>query len=66
MVECAVKVAKGIPVFVGAMSSLTSWEGACSERRARTTRSAIQGIAKQTVRIIVGAYDGESVLIWSK
>jgi len=64
-VASAISHASDVWLFYGVMSSLPPDSGLDPEGDA-ITRDAMEMLAQRTEKIVVGAYDGESYLIWSK
>ena len=64
-IETTIEEAMSIPIFVGA---LTSWPGECSGALTTgkcLTADSLSQLALRAEQIIIGAYDGESYLIWA-
>jgi len=64
-VASAIGHASDVWLFYGVMSSLPADNGLDPEGGA-ITRDAMEMLAQRTEKTVVGAYDGESYLIWSK
>ena len=52
-------------ILLGAMTSMPQ-VGRFPRRRGNVSRGELRSLAENTKKIIVGAYDGESYLIWSR
>ena len=59
-----IKLAKSIPAFIGVLS--TWQEGPLDTSRSVLSLGHLQSIANNARKLIIGAYDGEGYLIWSR
>lgn len=65
-IQQTVREAGSIPIFIGAM---TSWHAECPKvlsQHVSLTPSCLSGLAQLAQGVIVGAYDGESYVLWEK
>jgi len=65
-IETTIEEATSIPIFIGA---LTSWQREPLELlppRIQLTEDSLSQLALQAKHIVIGAYDGESYLIWTE
>lgn len=67
-VEKAIRTAETVPVFISFLSILSSsWRHSLTRsRRTEVELEALAAIASTVTSIIIGAYDGESYLIWQR
>jgi len=64
-IESTIRHTWDVWLFYGAMTSLPADSGLDPEG-GTITRDVLEMLAQRTEKIVVGAYDGESYLIWSK
>jgi hypothetical protein len=62
-IKAAVAEAEGLPIFIGALSTLPQGSRIYSAQR-ELAGEELRALADRAEKIIVGAYDGEGYLIW--
>jgi hypothetical protein len=65
-IAAAIREARGIPVFVGAVGSLTTAGSRYIRKNRAITTSTLESFAESARFIFIGAFDGEGYVIWER
>lgn len=65
-IETTIRDAQSIPTFIGVLTSWRSKGGKFLTTSGQLTEDSLTQLALRAEQIIVGAYDGESYLIWAQ
>jgi len=62
----AIREARRIPIFVGAVGRITSETAEAVQKEKVITMGALKGFAETARLVFVGAYDGEGFVLWAR
>jgi hypothetical protein len=65
-IDDAIREARRIPIFIGAVGRLTSKASETIQREKVITANQLEDIAETARLIFVGAYDGEGLVLWMR